>query len=144
MSALSRVSETLNSISFGKFLRIFHFFASNLLKFLLLCQLYLFRLAECVSHPLTSIFVGPRRVPTLLWLSSSPSPPSSSPPVSKPISIKTSIFSWSQHQIKHIIHRRKGDSARVHLVMTETKTKTHTKTNTKTKTRTFKSKSSCI
>ena len=74
--------------------------------------------------------------------SSSPPPPSSpSPPATKPLIIKTSIFSWFQHHIKH---RRKGDSARVHLVTTETKTKTHTKTNTKTKTRTFKSKSSCI
>ena len=83
------------------------------------------------------IVVGPRRVPTLLWLSSSSSPP----PVSKPISIKTSIFSWFVHHIQHIIHRRKEDSARVHLVMTKTMTKTHTKTNTKTKTITFSASS---
>ena len=85
-------------------------------------------------------FCRTHRVPTLLWLSRSPP----FPPATKPLIIKTSIFSWFQHHIKHIIHRRIGDSARVHLVTTETKTKTHTKTNTKTKTRTFKSKSSCI
>ena len=90
-------------------------------------------------------FCRTHRVPTLLWLSRSPSPsPPSSPSATKPISIKTSIFSWFEHHIQHIIHPRKEDSARVHLVTTETKTKTHTKTNTKTKTRTFKSKSSCI
>ena len=89
---------------------------------------------------LPGFFVGPRRVPTLLWLSSSSSFPS--PPVPKPISIKTSIFSWFEHHIQHIIHRWKEDSASVYLVMIETKT--NTKTNMKTKTRTFHSKSSCI
>ena len=83
---------------------------------------------------ITALFSDCRthRVPTLLLLFPSPSSSSSSSPVTKPISIKTSIFSWFERRIQHIIHGRKEDSTGVHLEVT--KTKTHTKTNTRTKT----------
>ena len=80
------------------------------------------------------------RVPTLQWLF--PSPSSSPSSVTKPIIIKTSIFSWFEHRNQHIIHGRKEDGTGVHLEMT--KTKTHTMLNTRTKTELSRRKSSCI
>ena len=96
---------------------------------------------KCLSAPSHKIVVGP--IGCRPYNCFSP-PPSSSPSVTKPIINKTSIFSWFERRIQHIIHGWKEDSTGFHLEMTKTKTKTHTKTNTRTKTELSRRKSSCI
>ena len=68
-----------------------------------------------------SCFSPPSRITPAI---SSHNPRNSS--VTKPIIDKTSIFSWFERQIQHIIHGWKGDSTRFHLEMTKTNTNTHT------------------